>query len=29
MSDGDFSEGDVALVRTGWGDQWMVVDNKK
>jgi kynurenine formamidase len=29
MTDEDFGEGDVALVRTGWGDQWMVVDNKK
>lgn len=29
MNEGDFHEGDVALVRTGWGDQWMVVDNKK
>jgi kynurenine formamidase len=29
MKDSDFHAGDVALVRTGWGDQWMVVDNKK
>jgi kynurenine formamidase len=29
MTEADFREGDVALVRTGWGDQWMVVDNKK
>jgi kynurenine formamidase len=29
MSESDFKEGDVALVRCGWGDQWMVVDNKK
>ena len=28
MSDADFREGDVALVRCGWGDLWMV-DNKK
>ncbi len=29
LSEADFGEGDVALVRCGWGDQWMVVDNKK
>ena len=29
MRESDFKEGDVALVRCGWGDQWMVVDNKK
>ncbi len=28
MSEADFREGDVALVRCGWGDLWMV-DNKK
>ncbi len=29
MREVDFREGDVALVRCGWGDQWMVVENKK
>jgi len=29
LSESDFKVGDVALVRCGWGDQWMVVDNKK
>jgi kynurenine formamidase len=29
LSESDFKEGDVALVRCGWGDQWMAVDNKK
>lgn len=29
LKESDFGEGDVALVRCGWGDQWMVVDNKK
>jgi kynurenine formamidase len=29
LKESDFREGDVALVRCGWGDQWMVVDNKK
>ena len=28
ITEADFGEGDVALVRSGWGDQWMVVDNK-
>jgi kynurenine formamidase len=28
MTESDFREGDVALVRCGWGDLWMV-DNKK
>jgi kynurenine formamidase len=28
MTEADFREGDVALVRCGWGDLWMV-DNKK
>ncbi len=27
LKESDFGTGDVALVRTGWGDQWMV-DNK-
>lgn len=29
MSEADIGAGDVALVRCGWGDQWMVVDSKK
>jgi kynurenine formamidase len=29
LNESDFKEGDVALVRCGWGDQWMIVDNKK
>jgi kynurenine formamidase len=29
LKESDFKQGDVALVRCGWGDQWMVVDNKK
>lgn len=28
LEDDDFGTGDVALVRTGWGDQWMV-DNQR
>jgi kynurenine formamidase len=29
MGESEFRAGDVALIRCGWGEQWMVVDSKK